>query len=402
MHPATIELGLERVRKVQATLGLYRLAASVVVVGGTNGKGSVVALLGSIYRAAGYRVGSYTSPHLLRYNERVLLEGREAGDSELCEAFAAVEKARSETSLSYFEFGTLAAAWLFAQRRLDVALLEVGLGGRLDAVNAFEPDVAVVTSIGIDHTGWLGETREAIGYEKAGIFRAGRPAVCGDSNPPASLVQEAERIGARYFQHERDFDFRCDAEGCRWRGPESRRDELPPPALAGPHQYNNAATAIMAVEVLQARLPVDEVALRQGLRNARIAGRLQAIGRDPAVLLDVAHNPQAAEALRAALEAQPVQGRTFAVLGMMRDKDITAVAAAVAPLVHHWYLADQQPPRGATAAELGVVLPPGSRYTPYATPEAAFTAARRDAGAGDRIVVFGSFETVGVIMRALS
>jgi dihydrofolate synthase/folylpolyglutamate synthase len=387
---------------VQVTLGLFHPAANLIVVGGTNGKGSVVALLESIYRAAGYRVGTYTSPHLLRYNERVRLNGREAGDGELCDAFDAVEQARGDTTLTYFEFGTLAAAWLFARQPLDVAILEVGLGGRLDAVNIFEPEVAVVTSIGIDHTGWLGDTREAIGFEKAGIFRAGRAAVCGDANPPASLIQEAERLGAIYLQRERDFGFRCTAEACQWRGPASRRSGLPPPALPGAHQHNNAATAIMAVETLQEQLPVDQAALRQGLLHARIAGRLQAYGRDPVVLLDVAHNPQAVTALRAALEAQPVSGKTLAVLGMMRDKDVAAVTAIVAPLVHHWYLASQSPPRGATVAELAAALPAGAGHTLYATPQAAFAAARRDAGAGDRIVAFGSFETVGAIMRALS
>ena len=328
LHPSTIELGLERVRRVKDALGLAP-AFPLIMVGGTNGKGSTCAYLEAILGAAGYRTGLYTSPHLLRYNERVRIAGREASDAELVAAFERVDAARGDTSLTYFEFGTLGAMVQFIAAGVDVAILEVGLGGRLDAVNVFDADVAVVTSVDLDHMDYLGDTREKIGFEKAGIYRGRRPAICADPAPPDSLLEHARRIGADLRCVGRDF-FAL-REGDRWtyRGPALVWQDLPLPAMAGAYQLRNAAGALAALEAVRGRLPVSEAAIRQGLRAAQVPGRFQRIARAPEVILDVAHNPEAARALAATLREQPVTGRTLAVVGMLADKDAAAVFAAL-------------------------------------------------------------------------
>jgi dihydrofolate synthase / folylpolyglutamate synthase len=400
LHPQEIALGLDRVQAVRQRLGLDP-AFPIVTVGGTNGKGSVCAMLESVLHCAGYRVGCYTSPHLLRYNERVRIARAEVPDSELAQAFAAVEAARGETQLTYFEFGTLAAVWLFAARRVEIAVLEVGLGGRLDAVNAFDADCAVVCTVDIDHVDFLGGDREAIGHEKAGIFRGGRPAICADPAPPASLTRHAADIGARLLTIGRDFG--ATPQGKQWQywGPAGKRGALPYPALRGSGQLANAAAAITALECLRERAPVAVNDVRAGLLQADNPGRFQVLPGRPVVILDVAHNPQAARALAASLTAMGGDGRTFAVFAMLKDKDIGAVIAAVKPHVAHWYFSGLGGARGAGVAQVAQALEAASVSAATACDDvaAAYMQACDIAAENDRIVVFGSFFTVAAVMR---
>ncbi len=402
LHPKTIALGLERVNRVKQALGLQP-PFPIIIVGGTNGKGSACAMLEAILAQAGYRVGCYTSPHLLRYNERVRIARAEAPDADLVRAFAAVEAARGEVPLTYFEFGTLAALWLFVARPVDVAVLEVGLGGRLDAVNVFDADCTVVTTVDIDHVDYLGADREAIGYEKAGIFRSGRPAVCADAAPPAGLTHYAAEIGARLLLIGADFG--ATARGAQWQywGPRGKRNALPHPALRGAHQLGNAAAAITALECLRQQLPVTMNDIRIGLLQAEIPGRFQVLPGRPAVILDVAHNPHAARALAANLAAMGRAGRTLAVFAMLKDKDIAGVITALQTLVGHWFVAGLAGPRGASAAELHQMLAAAgvTPVTPCATVAAAYAQACDMATENDRILVFGSFYTVAAVMQLL-
>jgi dihydrofolate synthase/folylpolyglutamate synthase len=404
VHPRTIDLGLERVARVRDCLDLA-LPCTVITVGGTNGKGSTCALLEAMLRAAGYRVGLYTSPHLLRYSERVRIDGREATDAQLVAAFERVEAARGDTSLSYFEFGTLAAALLFRNAGLDVAVLEVGLGGRLDAVNLFDPDCAIVTSIGLDHMDYLGPTRESIGLEKAGIFRPGRPAVVGDADPPASLIEQAARVGAVLLLNERDFGARAEAGQWTYWSAQGRSAGLPWPALRGDYQLANAAAALAALERLRQKVPIDMGAIRRGLVEVELPGRFQVLPGRPVVVLDVAHNPQAAECLRKSLTAMGSFATTYAVFGMLKDKDIAGVAGALAGVVDRWLLAPLPGPRGATTDELrGELSAAGISTTveAFASVPAAYRHARERARADDRIFVFGSFHTVGDVLALVS
>ena len=400
MHPQSIALGLDRVEKVRGALGLAP-TFPVITVGGTNGKGSVCAMLEAILHLAGYRVGCYTSPHLLRYNERVRVARAEAPDADLAHAFSAVEAARGDVPLTYFEFGTLAALWLFAGKKVEAAVLEVGLGGRLDAVNAFDPDCAVVTTVDIDHVDFLGGDREAIGREKAGIFRAGRPAVCADPAPPASLTRHAAEIEARLLRI--GVDFGAVPQGRQWQywGPRGKRGALPYPALRGTCQLGNAAAAITALESLRERLPVAVNDVRAGLLQADNPGRFQVLPGRPVVILDVAHNPQAARALAASLEAMGRSGRTLAVFAMLKDKDIAGVVDALKSRVDHWFVAGLGGPRGAAAAELERVLAEAavSAVTACGDIPAAYMQACDMATENDRIAVFGSFYTVAAVMR---
>lgn len=376
----------------------------VITIAGTNGKGSTLAMLEAIYLAAGYRVGSYSSPHILRYNERVRVNGRDVDDQQLCDGFAAVEAARGDIQLTYFEFGTLCAFHVLARQRLDLVILETGLGGRLDAVNIIDSDVAVITSIGIDHRDWLGDTREKIAAEKAGIFRAGRPAVCGDDDPPETIRQTADRIGARLFQLGDRFSFHQQQAGWDWQGAQVRYTELPRPALDGDHQLRNAATALAVIDLMQAKLPVTRAAIDSGLQKPRLPARLQQCGSAPLVLCDVAHNPQAVSALAAYLSSTPITGKCLAVIGMLKDKDIAASLQPMVRLVDHWYLADLGGARAASAAMLlnglqQVDANPSAECYPDVL--SAFDSAMRTAGPDDRIVVFGSFLTVSAIMAQL-
>ncbi len=407
LHPRAIAMGLDRVRTVLARLGI-RIACPVVTVTGTNGKGSTSAMLEAVMRSAGYRTGLYMSPHLQCYNERVRIEGREVSDEALVGAFGEVEDARTAlvpaVPLTYFEFGTLAAILLFARSSPDVLVLEVGLGGRLDAVNAIDADVAIVTSVDIDHREYLGDTREAIGREKAGIFRAGRVAICGDPDPPASLVEEAARVGATLCVAGRDFT--ATAEGAQWRyrGPGSERYGLPHPALRGAYQIGNAACAIAAIDALRDRLPVSAGALRDGLVGVELPGRFQVLPGRPTRVLDVAHNPHAARSLAACLASMGYHAQTHAVLGMLADKDIDGVVAAIKGQVDRWTVAPLPGPRGASAETLLASLaragvPPAAVRTAPDV-ESAWRSAVDAAGEADRIVAFGSFLTVAAALAA--
>ncbi|MFI4925561.1 MAG: bifunctional tetrahydrofolate synthase/dihydrofolate synthase, partial [Burkholderiales bacterium] len=359
LHPKAIALGLDRVRAVLARLDVA-IACPVITVTGTNGKGSTSAMLEAMLRAAGYRTGLYTSPHLMRYNERVRLDGREAGDDELVRALNVVEDARTAVGeavpLTYFEFGTLAALWLFARSAPDALVLEVGLGGRLDAVNAVDADVAVVTSVDLDHRDFLGDTRESVGGEKAGIFRPDRAAVCGDRDPPRALVDAAARIGARLLVAGRDFDAIAEGTQWRYRGPGGDRYGLPHPALRGRYQLDNAACAITALDALRDRLPVSANAVREGLVGVELAGRFQVLPGRPTRVLDVAHNPHAARALADALGSMGFHPRTLAVFAMLADKDVDGVVAALRDRVDAWYVAPLPGPRGASGEALAAAL----------------------------------------------
>jgi dihydrofolate synthase/folylpolyglutamate synthase len=399
-HPSAIALGLERVTRVLERLEL-RFESPVIEVGGTNGKGSTCAMLESVLRAAGYRTGLYTSPHLLRYNERVRIDGREANDAELCDAFAAVESVRGDVPLTYFEFGTLAAAWLFAQRALDAVVLEVGLGGRLDAVNAFDADCAILTSIALDHVELLGGTRESIGREKAGIFRRGRPAVIADPHPPRSVIDAAEAVGARLVLLGRDFRVERADDQWSYVGPAGRRAGLAHPALRGAIQLRNAAAALCALDELRDRLPVTMQDLRRGLSDVALPGRFQLLPGRPQVVLDVGHNPEAARILADNLAASGFAPHTTAVFGMLRDKDIGAVLREMAPRVTRWHVATLAGPRGSTADGLRDALLQAGVSAPisaFDSPAQAFSAAQNLSGQDDKIVVFGSFLTVGEVM----
>ena len=399
-HPQSIALGLDRVKKVRAALGLAP-AFPVITVGGTNGKGSVCAMLEAILHLAGYRVGCYTSPHFLRYNERVRINRTEVSDADLVSAFEAVERARGDTPLTYFEFGTLAAVRLFVEAGVEGTVLEVGLGGRLDAVNAFDPDCAVVTTVDIDHVEYLGGDRESIGREKAGIFRAGRPAICADAPPPASLTAHAAAIGAQLLRI--GVDFGAKVQGNQWQywGPRGKRGALPHPALRGARQLDNAAAAITALECLRERLPVSVNDVRAGLLQAENPGRFQVLPGRPAVILDVAHNPQAARALAASLAAMGRAGRNLAVFAMLKDKDIAGVVDAVKVVISHWFAAGLGGARGADGAEVGRVLAAAGAgaVTVCLDVPAAYAQACDMAAENDRIIVFGSFHTVAAVMQ---
>jgi len=393
-HPKSIALGLERVAEVSSRLKI-EIDCPVITVAGTNGKGSTCAMLESILRAAGYRTGLYTSPHLLRYNERVRVAGVEATDEALADSFAAVEGARGEVQLTYFEFGTLAALYHFSREEIEAAILEVGLGGRLDAVNIVDPDCAVLTSVGIDHVEYLSATREEIGREKAGIFRPGRPAVIADPHPPRSVLETP----ARHLLIGRDFGFTSEQQQWTYWGPGARRGGLAYPALRGRIQLANAAAAICALGTLQ--LPVAMQDVRRGLAEVEIPGRFQVLPGRPQVILDVAHNAQAAKVLAQNLSEAGFAPETIAVCGMLRDKDIGAVLRALAPRVTRWHLASLPGPRGARASELVPHVPNGEK-TLFDSPADAFEAAKALAGEGDKIVVFGSFLTVAEVMAWLN
>jgi dihydrofolate synthase/folylpolyglutamate synthase len=405
LHAKPIDLGLERVRAVAARLDL-RLPLAVVV-GGTNGKGSTCAMLESILRSAGYRVGLYTSPHLLEFNERAKLNGIDASDEALIEQFEAVESARRDTSLTYFEFTTLAILRLFTQAKLDTVVLEVGLGGRLDAVNIVDAEAAIVTSVAMDHMDYLGATRESIGWEKAHIFRPGRPAICSDAQPPALLLEHARDIGADLWQFGRDFNYQGDRQQWAYGGRQVRRAGLPYPALRGANQLLNASGALAALEALADRLPVSQQAVREGLLTVDIPGRFQVLAGRPTIVLDVAHNPHAAAVLAENLDRMGFYPTTHAVFGMLRDKDIAGVIEAVGSRIDHWHVAATPGPRGASADDTAALLraragTSGSPVTTHKSIADAFEAARSAAGADDRILAFGSFLMVAEVMRELN
>ncbi|MGH8502651.1 MAG: bifunctional tetrahydrofolate synthase/dihydrofolate synthase [Gammaproteobacteria bacterium] len=400
LHPHTIELGLERVGDVARRLGLAKPPHKVITVAGTNGKGSCTAMLEAILVDAGYRVGSYTSPHLLRYNERVRVQQVTVSDLALCQAFDRIDLARQSVSLSYFEFGTLAAMLIFADSGLDVAIMEVGLGGRLDAVNLLDPDLALITSIDLDHTEWLGTDREAIGFEKAGIMRAGRPVVCGDPEPPASIAAHAAAVGARLSQLGADFSYRREDGGWTWQAGLTEYAQLPLPALRGEIQLQNAATVLAGLTLLAASLPVDQASISSGLRRVSLAGRYQRLAGTPEVILDVAHNPAGARALAATLRAAPPAGRMHGVFAVLADKDAASMVDALEGQVDHWYLAANHSERALPITELQKLFGQraAARVECFDGVAQAYRAARAAAAARDRIIVFGSAFTVAEVL----
>ncbi len=394
LHPLAIDLGLERAAQVYHALNPDCLKPPTISVAGTNGKGSCVAYLEAIYRAQGYRVGAYSSPHILKYNERIKIDGKPVSDELICEAFARIESVRGNTSLSYFEFGTLAALDIFRRSGLDVQLLEVGLGGRLDAVNIVDPDVSLISSIGIDHVDWLGTTREAIGREKAGIFRSETPAIIGDCDPPNSLLQSAIEKDARLYCIGKDFGYKKQSTTWDWFAGGRLISQLPEPGLKGEHQYRNASAVILAVEVLAKSLPVSDLSIRTGLKNTRLLGRFQLISDKIPVLLDVGHNPEAVKTLVDYLNMTFPGKRIHAVFSMMKDKDIAGVLDIMNPVVYDWFFAPLANPRAATEPLMREIFSqsPVPRvsfgFTGFAD---AFNAAKNQSMENDLLLVFGSF-----------
>ncbi len=392
-------MGLERVSRVRDAMGLYP-SFPVITVGGTNGKGSTSVYLESILRAQGYKTGLYTSPHLLRYNERIRINGRETSDAEILAGLEAVEGARNDVSLTYFEHGTLGALWQFVHAGVEVAILEVGLGGRLDAVNVFEPAVSVVTTVDLDHQAWLGDSREAIGFEKAGIFRPGKTAICAELNPPQSLLDHASAIGAELLRIGHDFSFEQSADGWNYHMGEASLCALPMPALAGTHQLANATAALASLSKLPETLPVSITAIHEGLAHASLQGRFQRIRGSVEVVLDVAHNPESARALEANLRGNPVTGKTFAVFALLADKDASGVIEPLTDCFDAWFVASLSGARGQSGEGLAEQV--RKRVTApvnvHDNPLAAYQAAKLHAGDGDRIVTFGSFHTVAEVL----
>lgn len=394
LHPVTIDLGLERVASVFQRLCPHYQKPITITVAGTNGKGSCIATLEAIYRAAGFTVGAYTSPHILKYNERIKINGEPVSDDLICKAFEKIEAVRGETSLSYFEFGTLAALELFQQANVHIQLLEVGLGGRLDAVNIIDPDVAIISSIGIDHVDWLGKTREQIGREKAGIFREAVPAVIGDSDPPLSLQHTAEQKNTPIYFIGKAFNYEKQAAHWYWLR-EHQRVQLPHPVLKGEHQYRNAASVMFAIDCLQTKLPVSHEAMIQGLLNVNLSGRFQLIeDGDTQILLDVGHNPEAVKTLVEYLQNTFPEKRIHALFSMMKDKDIATVLDIMNPVIYDWFFVPLANPRTTTEEAMRRIFSQSKiarvsfGFKNFAS---AYQTAKSQTKQDDLLLVFGSF-----------
>lgn len=399
-HPSEIALGLDRVRVVWERLGAPKPAAHVIVVAGTNGKGSTVAFLDAIFRNAGYRVGRYTSPHLLRYNERIAIQNEVVGDDRLIDAFARIEAIRGDIPLTYFEAGTLAALLIFSEAHLDLAVLEVGLGGRLDAVNLIDADIAVVTTIDLDHQDYLGNTRDLIAVEKAGIFRHRHPAIIGDTSPPAALLAEIQRIGALAVWAGQDFHWRVDENYRAWEWWNANTQyHLPMPQLAAPVQIANAATAIATVQALATDMPVPISALHAGIQYANLPGRLQLMSHAPELVMDIAHNPQGARALAEWLARHPKP--TYALFSALGDKDIANIVTPLHQHIQHWHVCglNMETVRGLSADAVLARMPAYFSVQLHLNPEIALQAALHLAKKEERILVFGSFYLVAALMR---
>jgi dihydrofolate synthase/folylpolyglutamate synthase len=405
LHPRVLDLGLDRSAGVFRQLNPGNIKPLTITVAGTNGKGSCIAFLESIYRAQGYKVGTYSSPHILKYNERIKVNGQAVSDDEICAAFERIDAVRENTTLSYFEFGTLAALDIFWRSGLDIQLLEVGLGGRLDAVNIVDADLAIVTSICIDHVDWLGETREAIAREKAGIFRSGVPAVIGDIDPPVSLIQVAQQKNTPLICIGEDFNYQKHAAGWDWHYADRFLSDLPLPALKGEHQYRNASTVLAAVTILNEQVPVSEKAVSQGLEGVKLAGRFQLIDDEIPVLLDVGHNPQAVRTLLEHLQQYFPAVKIHAVFSMMQDKDIRGVIKIIKPVIHDWYIAPLKTPRTASDASIIKGFTENGIHSismGFSDFSEAFLSARNNATKGDLILVFGSFFLVSEYLALAS
>ncbi len=407
LHPKTIDMTLDRVAAVCARLGLH-YSVPVVSVAGTNGKGSSCAMLEAVALQAGYRVGLYSKPHLVHFEERCRINGEMVNAAALLPHFEAVEAARQSTTLTWFEFTTLAIMRLLSRTPLDLVILEVGMGGRLDAVNAVDADCALITSIALDHTEFLGSTRELIAIEKAGILRPGKPVVVSDPEPPATLQQRADAVGADLWQLGRDYNFQGDKQQWAWRGRKQRFNGLAYPALRGANQLLNAAGVLAVFEALRDRLPINAQAVRNGLAMVELPGRFQIVPGQPTLVLDVAHNPQSVAALANNLDQMGYFAQTHAVFGAMRDKDLASLLPHLLPLVDHWHLTDLPTARAASAADLAMAVRTACSHlsgrhkvttTEHASPAAALAAAAAAADPADRIVVFGSFFTVGGVLK---
>ncbi len=406
IHPTSIELGLERINKVKSDLNLTH-CFPVIIVGGTNGKGSVCSMLESILSHAGYHVGCYTSPHLLRYNERIRIDRKEIESDALCETFGLIESIRVEsgTSLTYFEFSTLAAMHLFVQFKVDIAVLEVGLGGRLDATNVFDADCAILTSIGLDHTDYLGLTRETIGFEKAGIFRNTKVAICSEPNAPLTIAQQAESIGADLRQINDNFGYITQDDQWRFWGPNGKHYCLPYPSLRGENQLQNASACLMALDVLRDNVPVSISNIRLGLLDIQLPGRFQVFLGQPIEIVDVAHNPDSARVLANNLESMRPYNKTYAVFSMLKDKDIAGVVLALKHCVDIWLVSSLNVPRGVSGDELAEILENAGikkkdgDVIVFHDPVAAYGFACEQATNNDRICVLGSFYTVSAVLQ---
>ncbi len=401
-HPENvIELGLGRMKAMLTRLQIA-FDCPVITVAGTNGKGSTCAMLESIYRAAGYKTAMHTSPHMLRFNERACINGKEVEDGLLVEAFEEVERARDGLPLTYFEFTALAILRVFQKARPDVVILEIGLGGRLDAINALESTASIVTTVGIDHEAYLGNTRDAIGWEKAHIYRKGHPAVCADPNPPRKLVQYAQALGADLILRGKDFEIEALPEGLMRFQMQGQVWTLPVPALAGANQIDNAAGVLAIVASLLSKLPVSEEQIAEGLRSVRVTARFEKVQTDPDVILDVGHNPHAANVLAQNVRALKTQGKVIAVFGMLADKDMLDVVKIMSPVINEWFITGLPGPRGASAEELRrVMLEAGVTEANIHVCDGvadAFARAKREAAITDKILIFGSFVTVTVAL----
>lgn len=406
LHFTEIDPGLDRINAVWERMGGSRtLPFPVITVAGTNGKGSSVAMLSSILRAAGYKTATYTSPHLLAYNERIVIDGQSCSDEQICASFERIDQARAEISMTYFEFATLAAADIFCREQVDVAVLEVGMGGRLDAVNLFNADVALITPIALDHVAWLGDTRDKIGFEKAGIMRAGRPVVSSEFSPPDSIIQRAAQLAAPLSMAGRDYHYSISETGTSWNwqsGPLQWLD-LAKPALTGHYQIQNAAAVLQIVKLLaEAGLDkLDRKAVEQGLEQVQLSGRFQMLPGPVTTIFDVTHNQQGAENLHALLKEIPCEGHTHAVVAMLRDKDAGAVFAALNTVIDRWYVGSLEGNRGLSGDALATQLLPqvdADSVSVFDAVSDAYSAAVSAANTGDRILVFGSFHTVEAIM----
>lgn len=402
LHTSTIDLGLQRISMIAEEKGLTHFDCPVVMVSGTNGKGSCVKFLESIYLASGYRVGAYYSPHISAFNERICVNEQPITDEALLHCFEQVEQFRKGRPLSFFEFTTLAALWHLRETPLDVILLEIGLGGRLDAVNVVKPDVSVVTSIGIDHQDWLGEDRESIGAEKAGIFRAHTPAICGDPEPPRSLIDFAQNINSKLYCVNKDFSYEVKSNSWNWTGPKAAISELPLPSL----KCQNAATSLMAITCLQSSLSVDKESIIKGLKNASLPGRFEEFSYPVNGVLDVAHNADSAQWLADRLGAQNTPGRKLGVVGMLKDKEIDKTIAHLLPHIDRWYVGGLDVERSADPADIVAYLrASGIKNTHnFPTIAEAVTRAIRDCNSNkdDQVVVFGSFHTVAAAKQILA
>lgn len=397
IHVSEIELGLERVKAVAAQLQVLSPACPVIIVGGTNGKGSTVAGLEAIYRAAGYSVGAFTTPILYKHNEQVRINGQLASDQAFCQAFERIEAARGDISLTPFEFCTLAALWLLQAQPLDVLLLEVGLGGRLDAVNIMDADVAVVTSIGIDHVEWLGNTREAIGAEKAGIFRPHKSAVCGETDVPLSLIQYANQLGTPLYCQGKAFSYEEKNTSWSWQGGQHHYTNLPLSTLA----IQNMSTVLMVVTLLEHRLPLTRAAIDKGLSAVRLPGRIQIKSGPITHIYDVSHNPASVALLAKRLDSMPCQGKTYGVFSMLGDKDITESLNGIKQKIEGWYVAPLACKRAASLASLQQAFQQAEikEVNYFSHIEEAYQAAKHQAQSGDRIIVFGSFHTIAEVTQ---